>query len=81
MSTPAPTDESRQRAALALLAYLRSPENPEKYRILEPSDLPYLERLSIAAQIPLTLHLTNFTSLTTEDRPVGYVQDPPSSPS
>lgn len=71
------TDARRQRAAQELLAYLRSPENPAKYRILEPSDLPYLERLSIAAQIPLTLHRVNLSNLTAEDYPLGYVPPPP----
>lgn len=79
MSTQA-TDARRQRAAQELLAFMRSPENPSKWRILEASDLPYLERLSIAAQIPLTLHRLNLTSLTETLQPLGFVSSPLSPP-
>lgn len=80
MSAQTDSDAIRQRAAAALLAFLTSPEHPHRWRILEPSDLPTLERLSIAARIPLTLHRLNLTSLTETLRPLGWSASPPSAP-
>lgn len=50
---PAPTDESRQRAAAALLEFMRSPENSLKWRILE--------RLSQAAGLTVEIHYLNLS--------------------
>lgn len=74
--TPDPTP-AQQRAAAALFDLLLDPETGN-YRILQPSDLPTLERLSIAAQIPLTLYHVNLATLETTSRPLGWSSSPPS---
>lgn len=73
-----PTADATRRAAAALLEFMRSPENPSKWRILETRDYPVLERLAQAAGRTVEIHYLNLSTGSETTRLIGPTM-PPSS--